>query len=501
MRQISSFTLKGFRRVFLSFGTAGLPIILSACAFHSSSAPLGPHALAEQLSPILRTSQEQGVRWGIVIATRDGKVLFSRNATGRFIPASNAKLFTTAAAMADLAELERDKATHPTALLLAPHAHGAPALILQGSGDPFLSDDAACKTDCLKTLADAVFAKKLRRVHAIIADDQLFADERWGDGWSWNNLQTQWGTAVSALTLNDNIAVLDVQPGAYPGERPLFRWSSPAEELTVINQALTVQDGKPELSFGKKPGENRLVLTGTLPVGAAVQTLKIGIDDPALLTAHHFRSLLHDARIKVQTVKVHHRLTNSPAEIIAPDAQVLATLPAPDLKEDIRYLLKTSQNLHAELLLRRLALVHGNGSAEDGLAERRRVLTALGLAPVGFSLYDGSGMSPYNRVTPQTVIQLLLLADQQPWGAEWRDDLPLAASDGTLAHRFIGTAVAGHLHAKTGTLAATHSLSGYLQTVRGQTLLIAVFTNDVPDSLPHPTKIMDDLVTAVAMAE
>jgi len=130
MRQISSSTLKGFRRGFLSFGTAGLPIILSACAFHSSSAPLGPYALAERLSPILRTSQEQGVRWGVVISTRDGKVLFSRNATGRFIPASNAKLFTTAAAMADLAELERDEATHPTALLLAPHAHGAPDLIL-----------------------------------------------------------------------------------------------------------------------------------------------------------------------------------------------------------------------------------------------------------------------------------------------------------------------------------------------------------------------------------
>ncbi|MBF0863445.1 MAG: D-alanyl-D-alanine carboxypeptidase/D-alanyl-D-alanine-endopeptidase [Gluconobacter potus] len=504
MRQISSHVSQRLPRLFrelLPRAAAGLPIALSACAVQNSPPPLGPHALAERLSPILQASQEQGMRWGIVIATQDGKVLFSRNPNGRFIPASNTKLFTTAAAMAELAKLDQEAAEHPTTLLLAPRPHGAPDLILRGSGDAVLSDNAACQTDCLKTLADALSAKRLRRIHAIIADDQLFADERWGDGWSWNNLPTQWGTAVSALTLNDNVAGLAVQPGTHPGDRPLPKWSAPDEGLTLVNQALTVPDGKPELSLEKKPGDTRVVLTGTLPAGVPVQTLKIGLDDPALSAARHFRSLLREAGIRVQDIQVRHRLTKTAADTPAPDTRILATLPAPDLKDDIRHLLKVSQNLHAELLLRRLALIHGNGSAEDGLTERRQVLTALGLPAAGFSLYDGSGMSPYNRVTPQTVIQLLRLADRQPWGADWRDDLPLAGRDGTLAHRFIGTPVAGHLHAKTGTLAATHSLSGYLQTTRDQILLITIFANDIPDDLPHPTKIMDDLVTAVAEAE
>lgn len=504
MHQMSSYLPQRLPRLFhklLSRTAAGLPVLLSACAVQSTPPPLGPHALAKQLSPILQPSQDQGVRWGIVIATQDGKILFSRNASGRFIPASNTKLFTTAAAMAELAELDHAAAAHPTTLLLARRQHGAPDLILRGSGDAVLSDDAACKTDCLKTLADFVSAKGLRYIHAIIADDRLFADERWGDGWSWNNLSTQWGTAVSALTLNDNTAELTVQPGTHPSDRPTAHWSAPEEGLSLLNQALTVPDGKPGLSLEKKPGDNRVVLTGALPLTAPVQTLKIGLDDPALSTARHFRSLLRDAGIRVQTVQVRHRLTKTIPDTPTPDASILATLPAPDLKDDIRHLLKVSQNLHAELILRRLALVHGNGSVQDGLAERSRVLTALGLPAADVALYDGSGMSPYNRVTPQSVIQLLRLADQQPWGKDWRDDLPLAAQDGTLAHRFIGTPVADHLHAKTGTLAATHSLSGYLRTTRGQTLLIAIFANDIPDDLPHPTRIMDDLVTAVAKAE
>ena len=504
MRQIFNHAPHRLPRLFhklLFRATAGLPILLSACAVQSTPPPLSPHALAKQLAPILQPSRDHGVRWGIVIATQDGKILFSRNASGRFIPASNTKLFTTAAAMAELAELDHEATAHPTTLLLAHRLNGAPDLILRGSGDAVLSDDAACRTDCLKTLADAVSAKGLRHIHAIIADDRLFTDERWGDGWSWNNLPTQWGTAVSALTLNDNTAELTVQPGAHPGDRPIAHWSAPDEGLSLLNQALTVPDGKPELNFEKKPGDNRVVLTGTLPLTAPVQTLKIGLDDPALSTARHFKSLLRDAGIRVQTMQVRHRLTKITPDTPTPDASILATLTAPDLKDDIRHLLKVSQNLHAELLLRRLALVHGNGSVADGLAERSRALAALGLSAAGVALYDGSGMSPYNRVTPQSVIQLLRIADLQPWGADWRDDLPLAAQDGTLAHRFIGTPVADHLHAKTGTLAATHSLSGYLRTMHGQTLLIAIFANDIPDDLPDATKIMDDLVAVVAHAE
>lgn len=504
MHQMSSYLPQRLSRLFhklLSRTAAGLPVLLSACAVQSTPPPLGPHALAKQLSPILQPSQDQGVRWGIVIATQDGKILFSRNARGRFIPASNTKLFTTAAAMAELAELDHAAAAHPTTLLLARRQHGAPDLILRGSGDAGLSDDTACKTDCLRALADAVSAKGLKHIHALIADDRLFTDERWGDGWSWNNLPTQWGTAVSALTLNDNTAELTVQPGAHSGDRPIARWSAPDEGLFLLNQALTVLDGKPELNFEKKPGDSFIILTGTLPLNAPVQTLKIGLDDPPLSTAHHFKSLLHDAGIRVQTVQVRHRLTKTAADTPTPNARILATLPAPDLKDDIRHLLKVSQNLHAELLLRRLALVHGNGSVADGLAERSRALAALGLSTAGVALYDGSGMSPYNRVTPHSVIQLLRIADLQPWGADWRDDLPLAAQDGTLAHRFIGTPVADRLHAKTGTLAATHSLSGYLRTTHGQTLLIAIFANEIPNDLPYPTKIMDDLVAAVAQAE
>nr|WP_211585314.1 D-alanyl-D-alanine carboxypeptidase [Gluconobacter wancherniae] len=193
---------------------------------------------------------------------------------------------------------------------------------------------------------------------------------RWGDGWSWNNLPTQWGTAVSALTLNDNTTELTVQPGAHPSKRPITHWSAPDDGLSLLNQALTVPEDKPELNFEKKPGASCVVLAGILPLTAPTQILKIGLDDLSLSTAHHFKSLLHEAGIRVQTAQVRPRLTKTAADTPTLDALILATLPAPDLKGDIHHLLKVSQNLHAELLLRRLALVRGNGSVADGLTER-----------------------------------------------------------------------------------------------------------------------------------
>ncbi|MFT8422094.1 MAG: D-alanyl-D-alanine carboxypeptidase/D-alanyl-D-alanine-endopeptidase [Gluconacetobacter sp.] len=189
-----------------------------------------------------------------------------------------------------------------------------------------------------------------------------------------------------------------------------------------------------------------------------------------------------------------------PPAAIAPGS-ALARLTAPPLADDIRHLLKVSQNLHAELLLRRLGLAHGTGSAAQGIARRDALLAAAGVPPTGFSLADGSGMSTYNRVTPRAMAALLLWANRQPWGQTWRQDLPVAGEDGTLAKRFAGTALADRFFAKTGTLNATHALSGYMIAASGRMLVVSFFANDVPPDVTDATAAMDKALLAVAKAE
>jgi D-alanyl-D-alanine carboxypeptidase/D-alanyl-D-alanine-endopeptidase (penicillin-binding protein 4) len=176
---------------------------------------------------------------------------------------------------------------------------------------------------------------------------------------------------------------------------------------------------------------------------------------------------------------------------------VLAKLIPPPLADDVKLTMKVSQNLHAELFLRRVSLVAGSGSIADGQVAVRGVLAKAGAPRAGFDFSDGSGMSTYNRISPRAAVALLRWIAAQPWGAMWRDSLPIGGVDGTLARRFGGTPLDRKLFAKTGSLNATSALSGYMTAKSGRTLTFSILANDIPDGA-SATRAMDRALEIVA---
>jgi len=175
----------------------------------------------------------------------------------------------------------------------------------------------------------------------------------------------------------------------------------------------------------------------------------------------------------------------------------LARLTPPPLAQDIVTINKVSQNLHAELLLRRIGCAQGDCSAEGGLKMVRDTLAKAGLPRTAYDFSDGSGMSTYNRISPRGMVTLLRWAQGQPWGKAWRDSLPIGGVDGTIAGRFKGTILEGRIFAKTGGLNATTALSGYLTAKSGRTLLFSILANDIPDGASaRPT--MDATLVMIA---
>ena len=184
-----------------------------------------------------------------------------------------------------------------------------------------------------------------------------------------------------------------------------------------------------------------------------------------------------------------------PRETSAP----LARVTAPPLLEDFKVVNKVSQNLHAELLLRRVGAAGGDASVGGGLKAVETMLTAAGVARTGYDFSDGSGMSTYNRVAPRAMITFLRWTTTQPWSAQFRATLPVGGVDGTIARRFIGTPLAGKIVAKTGGLNATNALSGWLTAKSGRELTFAFFANDVPAG-QRATPAMDAALNLVAAA-
>jgi len=444
----------------------------------------------------------QGPRFGLVVADDSGKELIAIDPDGRYIPASNTKMFTTAAVFATLDGLDQPDAAGGAAVRLEAYRKGPPDIVLEGHGDARLSSAPDCATDCLATLANAI-AARTHIIHDVIGDDSLYPDERWSQGMSWNNIPTGSGTATSALTLDDNELPLTVTPGAI-GAAPTL--DLPAY-YAVDNRAVTVAGDKVNLEYDRAPNGLLVRLIGTIGATAKPELLRLGIDDPARYAAWRLKVLLQARDVRVTgAIDVRHRplawaddaAHRAGAPPMRPPQQpVLARLTPPPLAEDLVRTNKFSQNLHAELFLRRVSRKDGSGSVADGLAVVRAMLARAGVPRADYDFSDGSGMSTYNRVAPRGVVIFLRWVAAQPWGAQWRATLPVGGEPGTLGRRFRGTPLEGKLFAKTGTLNQSNALSGYLIAKSGKTLTFSTFANDVPDDI-HATRAIDAALNLIA---
>ncbi|MEH3035050.1 MAG: D-alanyl-D-alanine carboxypeptidase/D-alanyl-D-alanine-endopeptidase [Sphingomonas adhaesiva] len=453
---------------------------------------LATPAAAETVEQAL-ASAPPGTRIGLLVVDADGRELAAVRADERFVPASNTKLFTTAAAFATLDTAAPDVAGGATVRLEGRD------VVLAGHGDARLSSAADCTADCLAELARAVVART-RTVRDVIGDDTAFPDERWPAGMSWNNIPGRYGTAISALTLDDNVTTLTVDGAGKVSGDGYYRIDGRVDVTT---------GGEPSLGYARLPGSDRMTVTGTIPAGHAPVTLTVGVDDPAHRAAWRFVRLLRAAGVRVTgTARVRHRAvtpaddpaTRGQAPVArAPEPVPLARLTPGPLAEDVRLTNKVSQNLHADLLLRRVGRVTGSGSVADGQAVVAALLDKAGVARAGYDFSDGSGMSSYNRISPRSAVALLRWAATQPWGAAWRETLPVGGVDGTLARRFAGTPLDGKLFAKTGTLNAANALSGYLIAASGRTLTFSALANDMADDA-SATAAIDRALLAIATA-
>ncbi len=289
------------------------------------------------------------------------------------------------------------------------------------------------------------------------------------------------------MTLDDNEAVVTVSPGNELGAAIV----AGSGYYAIDNRVVTTAAGKTDIRVDRLPGERVVRLSGTIARGAAVETLRLGIDDPAHHAAWRFAAMLRARGVRVAgTIRARHRVPGMPA---SSTTVPLASVVAAPLLADLTVINKTSQNVHAELLLRRI----GGGSIGDGQLRVAALLAQAGVPRWSFDFADGSGMSSYNRVTPRATVQFLRWAATRPWGAAWRATLPIAGVDGTLARRFVGGPLTGRLFAKTGSLNGASALSGYLIAASGRTLTFASFAADMPEDR-SATKAIDAALLLIA---
>jgi serine-type D-Ala-D-Ala carboxypeptidase/endopeptidase (penicillin-binding protein 4) len=402
-------------------------------------------------------------------------VLYALNAEKNLTPASTLKLVTTAAALDAFGPAARLRTTAETAGRLDGLGRVLGDLYLVGRGDANLSGrfTEGRVTAAFEEMAEQLWAAGVRRVEGrVVGHEGMFAGERRGGDWAWEDLVWWYGAEVSALSFNDNSADLLVRPGERPGD-PVWVERNPASSYYgVSSTAVTAAAGtEPALTLARDFGTNLIRISGAYPAGAREWRGSVALEDPARYAATVFAEVLERRGIRVSGAAA---ATRDP---LPAGARVLASHEGPPMAEVVKAVNKPSQNLHAELLLRLLGARKGDGSAAAGQAAVGEFLRRVGVRPDSWSLVDGSGLSRSDLVTAHELAALLVAMDRHPHARAFRESLPIAGVDGTLKARMRGTAAEGRVTAKTGTLRQAAALAGYVTTRGGSRLAFALAAN------------------------
>jgi D-alanyl-D-alanine carboxypeptidase/D-alanyl-D-alanine-endopeptidase (penicillin-binding protein 4) len=523
------------------------PIVLFLLVATLQAAPVKP--LPDRIAAVLSAPDLARGFWGIEVVslssgptsgptsgqTSDkttGQTLYSQNAGKLFTPASNTKLFTTAAALALIGPDYKFRTTVETTGTLDRYGRLNGDLILVGHGDPNLSgrelpyDLKTQRNDdpiqALESLADMLVQKGVKFVDGdIVADDSYFAFERYGEGWSQDDLMWGDGAPVSALTINDNVLFVNILPADRPGEKAFVSVKPFADYYRLDNRIITTPAGTGrKLSINREPGSTVLTLWGSMPLDDAGASEALAIDDPAEFAAGLFRQLLERRGIVIYGhQRTHHTelaaLSTFSVTALAPSRGgssnedplrplnidqpiTLASYESKPLLQDVRVINKVSQNLHAEILLRLLGRERGNaGTIEAGLEVLHRFLTQAGISNDQYVFYDGSGLSRQNLVTPHAIVELLRYCSAQPWGADYKATFPIAGLDGSLTERLTSPSLHNRIMAKTGSLGGVKALSGYATTDSGQLVVFSILANNFNLPAKRVTDAIDELVQAI----
>jgi D-alanyl-D-alanine carboxypeptidase/D-alanyl-D-alanine-endopeptidase (penicillin-binding protein 4) len=471
--------------------------------------PRGTTRFRATVQRILSEPEPARAEWGILVTDQaTGKTLYERNSNRFFTPASNAKLFTAALAMEELGPQYRWRTTLETSGKIDAAGTLDGDLVLVGRGDPDFSNRVfpfgekeqfdGAPDQPLEDLIDQLIAKGVKRIQGdVVADDTYFTYDRYPPGWTIDNFTEAYGAPVSAITIDDNTLEVDVSPGPRPNDAPSIEVQPWAGFYRFIDMAETGPNGSDaDLKLEREPDSYDVRVEGRIGAGDPTQKLYIAIEQPARYAAALLKHLLIERGVPVSGKS---RAVNLwPNEGFSPPVarQVLAVHESPTLAEVIRFMLKESQNLHAECLLRTVAHVKtGVGSTKNGLEVEGEFLRRLGIED-DVALFDGSGLSHYDLVTPRAIVTLLLYASKLGWGKTYRNALPEAGHDGTLDDRMDGTAASGRIFAKTGTLFHVHSLSGYATTLAGEKLAFSIMVNNIPPGVKFDP-VIDEIADAM----
>ncbi len=435
-------------------------------------AQICPADLPDRVNQIIDQPAFDRARWGILVQSLHAQpsqreTLVERDRQKLFIPASNAKLLTTAAALLAIGPQYRIRTS-----IFGTEKN----LELIGHGDPSLTDRH------LTQLAQQLKQRGITQIAQLTLNDRYFTpNPNPNPDWTWDDLQTDYGAIAHSLTLNLNSHRLTASPQTL-GQPLKLDWNNQhaIAEWTIDNQTQTVAPNQPEfLTVNRDLGSQTLIIRGQLRQGGNADTVDLAVLNPTAVFRDRLQTAFRAENMTINQINVAITpLTPPPA---------IAFVESPPIAKLIDQTNQESDNLYAEALLQTIGTIAqqrrprkftaADNSTTAGLKTLAQTLEAIGVDRTGYSLVDGSGLARRNLISPTALVQTLQGMATQPTRRFFQTSLPIAAQSGTLTSRFRHTAAAGIVQAKTGTITGVATLSGYIQPKNYRPIAFSILLN------------------------
>lgn len=427
-------------------------------------------SLCEKINQTINQSEFSNARWGLItISLKDGRIVCERESQKLFNPASVQKILTSIVALDKLgADFRWKTSVYSTKNIESGILDSD--LILYGTGASDFNENS------LDKFVNDLKNKGLKEIKGdIIGDESYFKGDKFGDGWTWNELQWYYGAEATALTFNENQAEISLNNG-----KPV----SSTDYVETSGEVKPTQDVD-AVGLKREIGENKVYVWGN---GGNLQA-KISFDKPAMWAVKTFKEKLEKAGIKVEgKAKLVDWKSDNKFDIT--NAIEVTSIESKTLGEVVRKMNKDSVNLYAELILRTLGKKFGENAPDEnqkvnklrgddlaGTAVIKKWLIENNIASYEIRIHDGSGLSRLDFVTPESIGRALLFASQSKFADVFKSSLPIAGSDGTLKNRLKN--VSGKVLAKTGSIMYVNSLAGFAKSSNEDTFAFVIIGNNL----------------------
>lgn len=440
----------------------------------------------------------------LAVDMKTGDVIAECNPDMSLMPASNTKIFSTAAAL----ELYGPDFTYNTDLLYTGKIDSTGVLvgnlIIKGSGDPSLGSRFFTDQPNYNYTDAFVKAVKAAGIHHItgniIGDGTIYEKEMTPPTWSWEDIGNYFGAVPNGLTVCDNMVTLHFKTGREGSEAVYMGCTPDIKNLNVLSMGVSTNVAQENSNtFGKSYQLHKYV-QGPMPMNRKDVEVRSIMPDPPLFIASQLKDSLMANGVTVFGLPFsaadysrYQALKNEPAD-------TLCSLKSPRLAEIIKKTNLFSVNLFAEHCLSLVGISQAKTSDVEKAAWAMMAFwQSKGVGIRGMSLNDGCGLSRYNICTPRQLCQVLTyMRMKSQYYEAFNQSLTMCGGLGTMGNMCLYTRAQNNARGKSGTIRRVKSYSGYVKSRSGRELAFSIIINNFTSTSNDTRRMMEKFIVGLA---